>query len=261
MIPRRLAALLAVFALAPAAARPADRTAILIFTRANGYRHDSIPAANAALVALARAQGWEAQVSDDARLFTPASLKRFRAVVWNNTSGTVLNGEEQSAFRRYVENGGGFVGIHGAGGDPSYNWPWYVQALIGAQFIAHPGPPYSPQFQTARLKVEDRSQPATRDLPTPWTRTDEWYSFAASPRGRVRVLVSLDEGSYRPVGYNGKDIRMGDHPIVWQHCVGRGRAFFTAMGHKAEAYSEPAYRALLKGALAWAVGGSGQTCP
>ena len=245
-------------AAAPAFARS---TAVLIFTRANGYRHDSIPAATAALAAMARAEGWEAEVSDDPRLFNPRDLKRFAVVVWNNTSGRVLDAGQAEAFRRYVEGGGGFVGVHGAGGDPTYAWPWYVQTLIGAQFIAHPGPPYSPQFQTARLKVEDRSQPASRRLPQAWTRTDEWYSFAASPRGRVRVLVSLDEGSYRPLGYNGKDIRMGDHPIVWQHCVGRGRAFFSAMGHRPEAYAEPAYRDLLKGALEWAAGRGGERCP
>lgn len=249
-------AVLTVFAAGPAWAAPA----ILIFTRANGYRHDSIPAATAALTAIARQEGWEAKVSDDPRLFNPGDLKRFAAVVWNNTSGTVLDASQAGAFRRYVEGGGGFVGVHGAGGDPSYAWPWYVQTLIGAQFIAHPGPPYSPQFQTARLKVEDRSQPASRRLPQSWTRTDEWYSFAASPRGKVRVLVSLDEGSYRPLGYNGKDIRMGDHPIVWQHCVGKGRAFFSAMGHRPEAYAEPAYRELLKGALEWAAGKGGERC-
>jgi type 1 glutamine amidotransferase len=251
-----LLALFAALAAGPAAAAPA----ILIFTRANGYRHDSIPAATAALTAIARAEGWEAKVSDDPRLFNRAELKRYAVVVWNNTSGKVLDAEQAEAFQRYVEGGGGFVGVHGAGGDPSYAWPWYVQTLIGAQFIAHPGPPFSPQFQTARLKVEDRSQPATRSLPQAWSRTDEWYSFAASPRGKVRVLVSLDEGSYRPLGYNGKDIHMGDHPIVWQHCVGRGRAFFSAMGHRPEAYAEPAYRDLLKGALEWAAGLGGERC-
>ena len=253
-----LLALSIALAAAPALAAP---TAILIFTRANGYKHAPIPAATAALTAIARKEGWTAEVTDDPRRFNPRDLQRFAVVVWNNTSGTVLDGQEAEAFRRYVEGGGGFVGIHGAGGDPSYAWPWYVQTLIGAQFIAHPGPPYSPQFQTARLKVEDRSQPASRRLPQPWSRTDEWYSFAASPRGKVRVLVSLDEGSYRPVGYNGKDIRMGDHPIVWQHCVGRGRAFFSAMGHRPQAYAEPAYRDLLQGALEWAARRGGQDCP
>ena len=256
---RRLSPLLLAIWLTTSAAA-ADRPAILIFTRANGYRHDSIPAASAALLAIARSEGWDAQVSDDPRLFSSEGLKRFKAVVWNNTSGTVLDARQGEALRRYIEGGGGFLGIHGAGGDPSYAWPWYVQTLIGAQFIAHPGPPYSPQFQSARLTIEDRSQPATRHLPKSWTRTDEWYSFAASPRAKVRVLVSLDEGSYRPLGYNGKDIHMGDHPVVWQHWVGHGRAFFTAMGHRIEAYAEPAYRSLLKGALEWAAGRGGQTC-
>jgi type 1 glutamine amidotransferase len=245
----------------PALPRDLPRPALLIFTKANGYRHDSIPAATAALEAIARRKGWSAFATDDEAVFNPTQLARFQAVVWNNNTGSPLTPDQRAAFRRYVEQGGGFVGLHGAGGDRNNDWSWFVRELVGAPYLAHPSPPHAPQFQTARLKVEDRGHPASRDLPAAWTRTDEWYSFTRSPRGTVRVLISLDEGSYRPRGAGGEDLRMGDHPIVWQHCLGRGRAFFTAMGHRAEAYDEPAYRRLLEGAMSWALGLDGERCP
>jgi type 1 glutamine amidotransferase len=241
---------------------PADlrRPAVLIFTKTNGYRHDSIPAATAALTAAARRQGLSAFATANGAVFNDRQLARFDAVIWANTSGTTLTEDQEAAFRRYIEGGGGFMGVHGAGGDPAYAWPWYVQTLIGAQFIGHPGPPFVPQFQPARLRIEDHAHPATAGLGRVWRRTDEWYSFSASPRGRVHVLVSLDEASYRPVSYDGKDIHMGDHPLVWWRCVGKGRAFFTAMGHLPEAYSEPDYLRLLGGAMAWSAGLKGPRC-
>ncbi|MDB5459367.1 MAG: hypothetical protein JWO72_1108, partial [Caulobacteraceae bacterium] len=77
-------------------ALPADlkRPAVLIFTKANGYRHDSIPAATAALEAIARGRGWSAFATDDDAVFNPRQLPRFDAVVWNNTSGAVLTAGE-----------------------------------------------------------------------------------------------------------------------------------------------------------------------
>jgi len=124
-----------------------------------------------------------------------------------------------------------------------------------------------PQFQAANLKVEDRTHPATRDLPQTWRRTDEWYSFASSPRAKgYRILVSIDEKSYSPFEKllpftDPKDIRMGsDHPMVWTHCVGDGRAFYSALGHAASTYGEPLHRKMIEGAIAWAAGVEGPRC-
>ena len=233
-------------------------TAILIFTKTNGYRNESsIVASRQALIAIAADQGWSACATENGAVFNPLQLSRFRAVIWDNTSGNNLLPRQRAAFEQYMESGGGFVGIHGAGGDPTYVWRWYVETLIGAQFKGHP---LLPQFQPALIRIEDRDDPATRHLPATWSRTDEWYSFESSPRGKVHVLASLDENTYTPrMGW--KDVRMGaDHPIVWKHCVGHGRAFYSALGHTPQSYAESAYVKLLTGAIRWAAGLEADGC-
>ena len=233
--------------------------AILVFSKTNGFRHDeTIPAANAALEAIADAHHWGTFFTENGAAFKREDLGRFAATVWNNTSGDVLTTEQKDAFRDYIENGGGFVGIHAAGGDPRYEWRWYVETLLGAQFKGHP---LRPQFQSATLRVETRDDAATSHLPGHWVRTDEWYSFRRSPRADgVRVLATLDERTYRPRLF-WIDISMGDdHPIVWKHCVGKGRAFYSAMGHTPSSYQEPLYVKMLEGAIAWAAGVWGESC-
>lgn len=239
--------------------------AILIFSKTNGFRDDEqIVAANRALEEIARQRGWGSYTTENAAVFNPAQLGRFKAVVWNSVSGDVLTPEQRDAFRKWLEKGGGFVGLHGAGGDPQYAWRWYVDDLIGTQFIGHI---MDPQFQAANLTVEDRDHPATRGLPKIWRRTDEWYSFASNPRDKgYRILVTIDENSYSPFEKllpftKPKDIRMGsDHPMVWTHCAGDGRAFYSALGHAASTYGEPLHRQMIGGAIAWAAGLEGPRC-
>ena len=239
---------------------PLHPPAILVFSKTNGFRDDSaIRAANAALAEICKRRNWSAFFTENGAVFNSADLRRFQATVWDNTSGDVLTPDQKRAFRNYIENGGGFVGIHGAGGDPRYEWRWYVETLIGAQFKGHP---LHPQFQQATIHVEDRNDPATKHLPSEWTRVDEWYSFEKSPRSEgVKVLATLDERTYRPKMF-WKDISMGaDHPIVWKHCVGKGRVFYSALGHSASTYSEPLHLKMLEGAMAWATGVEGKGCP
>lgn len=234
--------------------------AILVFSKTNGFRQDdAVQAANAALAAMAQRNGWSVFFTENGAAFNPDMLRRFKATVWNNTSGDVLNAAQKAAFRSYIENGGGFVGIHGAGGDPHYEWRWYVDTLIGTQFKGHP---LGPQFQRATIHVEDPDDPATRELPKEWTRVDEWYSFETDPRAEgTKVLATLDESTYSPKMI-WKDIRMGaDHPIIWKHCVGKGRAFYSAIGHSASTYQEPLHLKELEGGIAWAAGLAGRGCP
>lgn len=239
----------------PAALKDA---AILVFSKTNGYRHkEAIPAANAAILSIANRNGWSVCFTENGAVFNQENLSRFKATVWNNTSGDVLNDEQKAAFRSYIESGGGFVGLHGAGGDFRYTWRWYVESLIGAQFIGHT---MFPQFPMATIRVERRDDTATRELPEVWSRLEEWYSFEKSPRANgTAVLATLDETTYR-ARMAWKDIRMGtDHPIIWRHRVGNGRAFYSAIGHHASAYEEQIYLSILRGAIAWAAGIDGGT--
>jgi type 1 glutamine amidotransferase len=233
--------------------------AILVFSKTNGFRDDdAVRAANTALSHIAQARGWFAFFTENGAVFNHTDLSRFQATVWNNTSGDVLTPEQKAAFRSYIENGGGFVGIHGAGGDPRYEWNWYADTLLGARFKGHP---LHPQFQRATIHIEDPDDPATKGLGPEWSRVDEWYSFETSPRAKgVKVLATLDERTYRPKMF-WKDISMGaDHPVIWKHCVGKGRAFYSALGHSASTYQEPRHLQELACGIAWAVGAEGTGC-
>ena len=227
------------------------RPAILVFDKITGFRDvPSVEAAAAALKTMAERRGWTLVFTDKGAVFNAADLARFDAVVWNNVSGDALTVSQRDAFRQWLQNGGGFAGMHGSGGDPVYLWDWYADTLIGARFRGHP---LSPQFQQARVAIEDRNSAITAGLGDGWTMTEEWYSFEKSPREKsVHVLATLDESTYSPVGMGGEDLRMRDHPIAWTQCIGDGRSFYSAIGHRPESYSEPNSAALLERGIEWA---------
>ena len=237
----------------PALPKKLGRPAILVFEKINGFRDDaSVNAAHAALSAMGKRRGWSMVFSANGAVFNRRDLARFDAVVWNNISGDALTLPQRAAFKSWIEGGGGFAGVHGSGGDPVWFWDWYADTLVGARFIGHP---MSPQFQAAKVIVSDAPSGVTAGLPPSWTMTEEWYSFAASPRKTgAHVLARLDERSYSPVGLGGQDLHMGDHPIAWTRCVGRGRSFYTAIGHRPESYAEANSMRLLEQGIVWTAG-------
>ena len=243
---RRVASLLCVLALllapgaSPARAQPAFR--ILAFSRTQGFRHDSIPDALAAVAALGQTNNFAVDNTEDPTTFADATLPAYSAVLFLLTTGDVLDDQQQAAFERYIESGGGFVGVHSAS-DTEYDWPWYGH-LVGAYFADHP-----PGMYRAAVHVEQVDDQSPAALPETWLRTDEWYNFRSNPRAtpELHVLASLDESSY-PGG------TMGDHPIAWYHAYDGGRAWYTAMGHTSESYHEPEFLAHLLGGIEYAAG-------
>ncbi len=215
---------------------------VLVFSKTAGWRHDSIEAGVRALQSIGERRGWSVMHTEDAAIFTVDDLAQYRVVVFLNTTGDVLDAEQERAFENYIRAGGGFVGIHAAA-DTEYDWAWYG-GLVGAYFESHP-----PGMQEAVLRIEDPAHPAARLLPVPWMRTDEWYNFRSNPRPNVQVILSLDEASY-------EGGTMGDHPAAWAHEYDGGRAFYTALGHDAAHFDEPLMRAHLAGAIEWAACGS-----
>ncbi|MBO0827203.1 MAG: ThuA domain-containing protein [Streptosporangiales bacterium] len=206
-----------------------DPVRVLVFSKTTAFRHDSIPAGVAAIEKLGQENGFAVDATEDATKFTDANLAQYDTVVFLSTTGDPLDQPaEKAAFQRYIEHGGGYVGIHAAA-DSGYTWSWYG-GLVGAYFKSHPAQQY------ATVKVAGQGTAATQSLPNRWTRWDEWYNYRSNPRADVRVLASLDETSY-DVGPDA----MGDHPIAWCHRYDGGKAFYTGMGHTIDSYSEPLF--------------------
>lgn len=224
-------------AAALAEAGPLD---VLVFSKTAGYRHASIEAGIAALRRLGERFAWNVHATEDAARFTDEGLAAFDVVVFLSTTGDVLDDAQQAAFERFIRRGGGYAGIHAAS-DTEYDWPWYAK-LVGAYFRGHPA------VQEADIHVFDRAHPSTRHLDDIWRRTDEWYDFRRNPRGKVHVLASLDESTYKGGGMG------ADHPIAWCHEYDGGRAWYTALGHTEASFSERAFLDHVAGGIRWAGG-------
>lgn len=230
---------------------------ILVFSKTNGFRHrDGIRGGLEALHAIADTRGWSIYATENGAVFNDRQLHRFATVVFLNATGDMLSKEQQQTFQHWLESGGGWLGIHAAGDGSHRGWSWYLDNLIGAQFTAHT---LDPNYQVARVVTENPQHPVNSGMPAEWRHEEEWYSWEQSPRLKgFTILATLDESSYQPVQRllgKERDLSMGDHPVVWSNCVGKGRSVYTAMGHKAEAFEQPEVRQLLENALAWTITG------
>ncbi|MBC7887074.1 MAG: ThuA domain-containing protein [Ferruginibacter sp.] len=212
--------------------------AVLIFSKTNGYRHKSIEAGIAAIKKLGLENKFSADNTEDSLVFTNENLAKYKAVIFLSPTGDVLGDEQQKALENFIQQGGGFVGVHAAS-DCEYNWPWYVK-MVGASFLSHP------EQQVAKLIVTDKKNRSTKHLPGIWERKDEWYNFK-NLNPDVNVLLKIDETSYKG-GKNGDN-----HPMAWYHAYDGGRAFYTELGHTNESFSEPAYLQHLLGGILYAL--------
>ncbi len=215
---------------------------VLVFSKTSGFRHSSISDGITLIQSLGAANNFSVVTTEDANDFTLANLSQYAVVVWLSTTGDVLNDTQQAAFEAYIQQGGGWVGIHAAT-DCEYDWPWYGQ-LIGndAWFQSHPS------IQNATLIVDDATHISTTGLPASFTFNDEWYNFRANPRPVVNVLLTIDESSYNP----GANAMGADHPMSWYHEFDGGRAWYTALGHRSETFADARFQSHVLGGILWA---------
>ncbi len=220
---------------------------VLVFSKTTGFRHASIPNGIAAIQKLGKENGFTVDTTENAAIFNEDSLKNYSTVIFLSTTGNVLDYQQRTAFERYIQAGGGFVGVHSAT-DTEYDWGWYGR-LVGNYFFDHPGIHDTfPNVQPGVLHVLDKTFGATKHLPETWGRTDEFYSFRKQLDSTVHVLINIDENSYKG-GH-----KMGNHPMAWYHDYDGGRAFYTELGHTPESYTEENYTKHLLGGIQYAIG-------
>lgn len=214
---------------------------VLVFSKTMNFKHASIPSGIAAIQKLGSENNFVVDTTKNAGMFEEDSLRQYAAIIFLSTTGDVLDYKQEAAFQRYIQSGGGFVGIHAAT-DTEYDWNWYGK-LVGAFFESHPsGTP------EANFIIEDSSFGAT-DFFTDsiWKRTDELYNFRKM-NPDVNVVMTVDESTYKG-GANGDY-----HPISWYHEYDGGRAFYTALGHTDESYVEEDFLKHLLGGIQYAIG-------
>jgi uncharacterized protein len=239
---------------------PANQKAVLLFTKSTGFRHTgSIDASKQVISELAKKNNWFLYETEAGGVFNEAQLSKFGVVIFDNSTGRLLNDDQKAVFEKYIENGGSFVGIHGAG-DNSHLWPWYVQNLTGSDFSHHA---ITEGFKIQNTEVSINNQVdslTTIGIPTKFNHADEWYVFYENPRKHgFNIVASINGESVITNGNMGfltkdKNFGMGkDHPVAWYKTVGKGKSFYTSMGHDETSWKNDNFVKLIENGITWAI--------
>ncbi len=230
---------------------------VLVIGQTKGFEHDSVSAAMAAIYNMGKETGlWDTVMRTDTELLTKKDIARngknlnhFDAVVFASTTGELDMdaGQKQDMIAFVREDGKGFVGIHAAL-DTNYNWPEYGE-MIGGWFDQHPWMTFN-----APIVTEDPDFPAVRHLPKAFVKYDEIYQPKEWSRSKVNVLLSLD--STKLDYTNNPRIHRADHdfPVAWTNLYGKGRVFYSTLGHTEESWEDPDIRKMYFEAIKWSLG-------
>lgn len=224
------------------------KTKVLVFTKnGKGYVHENIPFAVAAIKKLADENGFTIDVTDDASKFTDSNLAQYHFLLFASTNQDVFDTDDQRvAFRRYIEAGGGFVGLHSVVGTER-KWDWFKK-LLGGSFIWHP------VFQKYTVRVIDKQHPSVEGIPVAWERNDECYFMKEMYPGirtiMVQDLTTLDpKDSVRIKSSAGPYTQY--YPATWYQYYDGGTIWITALGHDKGDYSEPTYLKHIFNGMTW----------
>lgn len=238
----------------PAPVRKVKR--VLVIGEAKGFQHDSISAAMAAVYNMGQQSGlWDATLRTDTELLTKAklgsnakNLDTFDAIVFASTTGELdMTPEQKQDMMSFIKDGKGFVGIHAAL-DTFHKWPEYGE-MIGGWFDQHPWGTFD-----APIINEAPDFPATRHFPKEFTKRDEIYQPSPEwSRDKVNVLLSLDASKL-----DLKNPRVHrtdrDFAVAWAKNYGKGRVFYSTLGHTMESWQDPDIRTMYFEAIKWALG-------
>lgn len=222
---------------------------VLVFTKnGKGYVHENIASGIAAIQKLGVEKGFSVDTTTNSALFAGDNLKKYDAIIFSNTNNDVFDNEqERVGFMRYIQAGGGFMGIHSASGTER-NWKWF-KLLLGATFLRHP------PFQPFTVHVLNKNHPAVKNVAATWATEDECYFFKEF-NPSVEVLLFSDISRIKEAE-NGKnvtpDVFGNRYPAAWCHEFDGGRAWYTALGHDKKDYSDPLYLNHITEGLKWVV--------
>jgi type 1 glutamine amidotransferase len=220
---------------------------VLVFSKnGKGYVHENISSSIAGLQKLGKENRFTVDTTTNSALFTDDTLKKYDAIIFSNTNNDVFDTEEQKvAFMRYIQAGGGFLGIHSASGTER-NWKWF-KLMLGASFLRHP------PFQKFTVHVLDKKHPAVQNLPASWETNDECYFFKeVNPAVHVLLFSDISTIKESSDGKNETPNIFGNrYPAAWCQEFDGGRIFYTALGHSKEDYSNSTYLAHITEALKW----------
>ncbi len=239
---------------------------ILMYTKSAGYEHssvrrngDELGPAEQVLMNLGQKHGFNVTATKDGGLITAENLAHYDAVFFF-TQGDLaqvgtdkqppVTAEGKKALLNYVKSGKGFLGTHCA----SDTWhsegkPFEAQTkrdpyidMVGGEFIRHGAQ------QKATMRVLDPQFPGATELGRSFDIKDEWYSLKNFAEDMHVILVQQTEGM------TGPDYDRPDYPATWARQHGKGRVFYTSMGHREDVWTNPVFQNILLGAISWATG-------
>ena len=213
---------------------------VLVYTKnGKGYVHKNIPSAVKAIRKLGAGNGFHVDVSEDPSVFTEENLEQYTFLLFPSTNNDVFDTNAQRlAFRRYIEAGGGFVGLHSVTGTER-NWTWF-KMMVGGSFAWHP------KFQPFTIKAIDRDHPSLKGVPPAWTKEDECY-FTKEMYPGIHVLMAHDMSTVKGSEEEMEKIRALTvqfpyyYPAVWTQDFDGGVVWITTLGHADKDYEDPVY--------------------
>ncbi len=239
---------------------PAPIKHLLVLGMTRGYHHGSTSDGLAMFWNLGKESGvWDTEIRTDMEWVTNKdnyrgeghSLPFFDAIVLVNCTGSwKLDDEQKEALLSFVRDGKGLVVAH-ASLDANYDWPEYAE-MIGGWFQAHPWGTFD-----APVIVEDPSFPAMQHFPKYLRLYDEMYSPKQWSRDKVNVLMRMDETKldYVKPQYGVKSTREDkDQALAWSKMYGKGRVFYSSLGHTKEAWEDPLVRKHYLEGVKWVMG-------
>jgi len=217
---------------------------MLVFTKAVAFVHNSIPTCVQMLKDMGPANNFTVTETNDAAAFTNANLAQYAVVFFASTTGGFFSDAgavgvtAKAAFQQYMENGGGYAGVHAATDcERDGRWPWY-EDFMGALWSGTHHPDGTP----GTVIMQPVDHPAVRGLPANWLRPngEEWYRQSRNPEGRPGITILAKLAS-------------DQRPVSWIHDLpGGGRMFYTTQGHNRSYYAEPNLQKHILGGLLWA---------